>query len=290
MDKDTAYKIWENYRNKLQHEKQDEEDLIEALIFLSDNGDPLATTYLGGTYYEMKKFDLAEKYYKIAADKGVVGAMNGLGYIYYYGRVGERDYEKAYKYYKMASDLGSIQDTIKLSDMYKNGYYVEKDVDKSYELLMRAYNNTNNDEENRFWHMPEIASRLATIKLNKGEIEEGINYLYSARSILINRIAYTGAFWGDLTIMEIIEANLFKYDETIKYDDCIYNLFELLKIEGEYRFICKKEVYVVSAIKDEDGIAIKFLDNWYKSAKDFFLKAKLKDKKITIEAKFSKLG
>lgn len=290
LDKETAYKIWNNYYKKQQHEEQDDEDIMEALIFLSDNGDYDATASLGGFYYGMKRFDLAEKYYLIAASNGIVGAMSGLGYIYYYGRVGEPDYKKAFEYYKMASEMGSITDIIKLSDMYKNGYYVQKDLEKSYELLIDAYDRMKQDKDKIFWHLPEIASRLATIKINIGEYEEAIDYLYSARDVLMSRIAYTDAFWGDLTIMEIIESNLFKYDPDIKYDSCIYNLFELLKTEGKYRFICGKDIYTVISEKDDDGIGIKFENTWYKSAKDFFSKARIKNKRITIEAFNCRIG
>ncbi len=283
MNKEQATKIWDNYYNKRTHSKKDDEDLIEALLFLSDDGDIEATAYLGGMYYEMKKFDLAEKYYLIASEEGNVGAMNGLGYIYYYGRLGTPDYEKAFKYYKMSADLGHINSMIKVSDMYKNGYYVEKDLDKSYDILMNAFTEIGEDGNMIFWHYPEVASRIATIKFNKGEIEEGIHYMRQARDVLVDRMARTDSFWGDLTIMSTIESSLFKYDKDINYDACIYNLLELMKTPDKYYFChYDEEHYTVESIKEEDGtISVKYNEKWFKSIKDFFLYAMVGEEKLT---------
>jgi len=282
MKKEQAIKIRDEYYNKRTHSKKDDEDLMEALILLSDDGDSEATTWLGGMYYGMKKFDLAEKYYLKASEEGNSGAMNGLGYIYYYGRLGTPDYEKAYKYYKMSADLGDISSIIKVSDMYKNGYYVEKDLSKSYDTLMQALGKVGNDGHKIFFHYPEIASRIASIKFKKGEIEDGIEYMYQARDVLIQRIARTDSFWGDLTIMSIIEAELFQYDEDIKYNYCIYNLFELLKVPSKHKFSYYDEFYTVESFKEEDGtISVNYNDKWYKSVRDFFSYAMVGKEKLT---------
>lgn len=50
---------------------------------------------LGGYYYAKEKYDLAEKYYLLANQAGDKWTADGLGFIYYYGRVGPRDYQKA---------------------------------------------------------------------------------------------------------------------------------------------------------------------------------------------------
>ncbi|MGM9971331.1 MAG: tetratricopeptide repeat protein [Anaeroplasmataceae bacterium] len=290
MNKNIAINICEKYNSKYKHNQKEEEDFIEALKFLSDEGDIAATTCLGGRYYELKKFDLALKYYSIAASEGSVAAMSGLGYIYYYGRTAEPDYKKAFEYYKMAADLGDTKSIIKISDMYKNGYYVEKNLDKSYDLLITAYTKVKNDSNEIMECLPEIASRLGTILLNKGDVESGIKYMYKARDVLIKRITYFGSFWGDLTIMQIIEYNLFKYDVDIKYDNCIYNLFEKLKYEGIYSFTYLENKYLVEAVKEGDSVIVNFDDKWYKTIKDFFLNAKINGEKITTIASFCKLG
>lgn len=85
---------------------------------------------LGGHYYGIRRFDLALKYYEMAADFEILDAYECLGYIWYYGRTGERDYEKAFKYFQKAADGGDAIAAYKLADMYKNGYFVEKDYEK----------------------------------------------------------------------------------------------------------------------------------------------------------------
>ena len=84
-----------------------------------ETNNPEYMVELGGWYYGQKQFDLAEDYYLMAAKLNYVDAYECLGYIYYYGRVGQPDYEKAFHYYKLASDQGNIVAAYKLADMYK---------------------------------------------------------------------------------------------------------------------------------------------------------------------------
>ena len=70
----------------------------DALNYLIEKtGKPEWMMELGGYYYEEKRFDLALKYYEMAAAKNDTSAFCCLGYIWYYGRTGERDFEKAFE-------------------------------------------------------------------------------------------------------------------------------------------------------------------------------------------------
>ena len=54
----------------------------EAMEFLiSERQDPADMLYLGGYYYDMKRFDLALKYYEMAASYDYDPAYECLGYI-----------------------------------------------------------------------------------------------------------------------------------------------------------------------------------------------------------------
>lgn len=75
---------------------------------------------LGGMYYDQRRFDLALKYYEMAAECGSVSAEVGLGYIWYYGRTGETDYEKAFYYYDKASKEGDITEALYLYDVARD--------------------------------------------------------------------------------------------------------------------------------------------------------------------------
>ncbi len=274
MNKQIANEIIDEYFNKKKHTTADKEDLIEAYKFLSDEGDIEASVALGGIYYEHKKFQLAEKYYLIAAEAGSIRAMTSLGYVYYYGRVGSPDYERAFKYYKMSSDMGCIESTYKLSDMYKNGYFVKQDHEKEYELLLKAQEmlETNNDLIN---YGPDILTRRSNHEFRKGNIDKGIELLYKARHILCIRLKYNPTWWGDMTIMTRLVENLYKYDSDMKYDKSIYNLLNLTKNDGRYKFSTRGKIYEITAEKDEEITAILFDGKWYKSIQEFFTGAKI---------------
>ena len=79
----------------------------EALNYLIQEAkDPRAMMELGGYYYGLRRFDLALKYYEMAAAMDSTDAYECLGYIWYYGRTGTIDYEKAFHYFEKAMDRG----------------------------------------------------------------------------------------------------------------------------------------------------------------------------------------
>ena len=121
-------------RNFYRMDDPSEEDIFlytEAMDYLiRETADPETMLDLGGYYYEKKHFDLALKYYEMAAEYKLPYAYDCLGYIWYYGRTGRRDFEKAFHYYSLAKDAGILEAAVKVADMYKNGYYVEKDYEK----------------------------------------------------------------------------------------------------------------------------------------------------------------
>ena len=73
----------------------------EALHYLiEETGDPDCMETLGGLYYEQQQFDLARKYYEMAAEDDSTYALLGLGYIWYYDRTGEKITYSNYDEYK----------------------------------------------------------------------------------------------------------------------------------------------------------------------------------------------
>ena len=70
---------------------------------------------LGIIYYEMGKYDLAEKYYKKAAEKNDDLAMYNLGLLYQ--ETGKIDL--AEKYYKMSADHDNLGAMFQLAEFYK---------------------------------------------------------------------------------------------------------------------------------------------------------------------------
>lgn len=205
------------YRSHL--EPDEEFLLIEAYEYLIEQTKAVRwMSELGGYYYEQKEFDLACKYYEMADACGDKWAPEGLGYIWYYGRTGEVDYEKAFKYYKRASENGYVRSTIKVADMYKNGYYVDKDYNAYCNMIETAYDQLR-DETLLYQPVPEVCMRLARIRTAKSSrpdvtaeekmeaIQEAISLYEEAKAFLAERLSMN-VFFGDLNQMEWLVEDL----------------------------------------------------------------------------------
>ena len=140
MTVEEARQIARDFDENKKFTKEDEFAFIEAMNFLIEElHDPSDMMWLGGYYYELKHFDLALKYYEMAAAYDYDEAYECLGYIWYYGRTGEKDYKKAFEYFSKMMDKGHLQATYKVADMYKNGYYVQKNQKKYEEIIENLY-------------------------------------------------------------------------------------------------------------------------------------------------------
>ncbi|MEE1373001.1 MAG: hypothetical protein U0J93_06445 [Parolsenella sp.] len=75
----------------------------------------------------------------MAMNHGCYQSIINLGYIWEYGRTGERDYQEAYQCYALAAALAdSGEAAYKLGDMYSRGKFVERDMAKAYQLWSRS--------------------------------------------------------------------------------------------------------------------------------------------------------
>lgn len=184
------------YRNGSRAE--DEPLFLEACQFLLETaGDMDAADELGGHYYDEKDFRLALKYYTQAADHDVPHAWIGLGYIWYYGRLGTRDYEKAYHAFVRALEILTgksidqpdfwsadkkveldspmdydlyINAAYKLADMYHAGRCGKKDFARYSEIIFSLYVMMSDPIYDMVpdYHMPEIELRMSDICLEDG--------------------------------------------------------------------------------------------------------------------------
>ena len=178
---ESAKQVLDDYYDLVHSKYEDDIQFIHALDFLiQETNNPEYMVELGGWYYGQKQFDLAEDYYLMAAKLNYVDAYECLGYIYYYGRVGQPDYEKAFHYYKLASDQGNIVAAYKLADMYKNGYYVQKDYPKYVQIIKGLYPLLQG-ATNTFDPVPEVYSRLAKIYVEEGNEDQAIQLLLIAK-------------------------------------------------------------------------------------------------------------
>ena len=260
-----------------------EEDVFmytEALDFLiNKNKNPRDMLRLGGYYYEIKNFDLALKYYEMAASFDYLPAFECLGYIWYYGRTGTRDYKKAFECFSRLMDSGDLTATYKVADMYKNGYYVEKDQAR-YEQLIEGLYPRVRYERNLYAPLPEIFTRLARIRTSQGRETEAINLYLRAKDFLAQRISYS-PFFGNLSIMKWLIDDLY---ELIDFDRDLFDLFDLyylLKEPVRVVFYYEGGLQHVEAVREEGGCSVCFNGKWFRGRDEFFSGALIGDAKLT---------
>lgn len=277
-----AQQILDDYYDLTHTNYEDDISLIHALEFLiQETKDPEYMVELGGWYYEQRQFDLAEEYYLMAASLEYVDAYECLGYIYYYGRVGQPDYKKAFHYYKLASDKGNLVASYKLADMYKNSYYVSKDYAKYVEIIKSLYPMIQG-ATNTFDPVPEIYSRLAKIYVEEGNEDQAIQLLLIAKEFQSQRLIYS-QFFGDLTIMKYIVNDLYSL---IQFDPNYMDLFDLyyaLQKPCKVAIEILGDDHIIEA-KYEDGLFYICMDDKnYEDVDQFFLHAKVNEEPISTQ-------
>jgi len=87
---------------------------------------------IGFCHHKMHHTDEAEKYYRMAMEKGDVDAMNNLAVLY---ETEKKDIDNADKYYRMASEKGDVDAMLNLALLY----HMEKhDIDKAEKYYKMA--------------------------------------------------------------------------------------------------------------------------------------------------------
>ncbi|MBQ6662868.1 MAG: sel1 repeat family protein [Firmicutes bacterium] len=270
-----AKDIVREYRDRSAMSADEEFLYIEALEFLIEATKKTRwMVELGGYYYEEKKFDLALKYYEMADAYGDRWAPMGLGYIWYYGRTGEKDYKKAFEYYSRGAKNGYVQGYIKIADMYKNGYYVEKDFAKYAETVEEAYPQVSGSDD-CFDPISEVCTRLARIRTQQGRNEEAAELYEEARECLAERLSIN-CFFGDLTVMKSTVEDLYALRGSTEEEPDLYDLYVLLQKPVRVRFRLEDETHEVAAVPEEDGsLAICLDGKWFRTIDDFFQKGQI---------------
>lgn len=122
-------------------------DLYEIAIE-EENGNAMLA--LGSHYYTgyqgfEQNYVKAVYYYEMAAEHGMREAQENLGYCYYYGRVGEPDYEKAFHYFALGAFDGHVISLYKIGDMYLNGCYVPQNDVEAFHIYLHCLDLINDD-------------------------------------------------------------------------------------------------------------------------------------------------
>lgn len=259
---------------------EDEFVFFEAMNFLiEEEHNPADMMYLGGYYYELKEFDLALKYYEMAASYDYDEAYECLGYIWYYGRTGERDYKKAFGYFSKMMEKGNLVATYKVADMYKNGYYVDKNQKKYEEIIEGLYPKVQKCR-NVFDPVPEVYTRLAKIRKDQGKTREAVNLYLTAKDYLAQRIYYN-AFFGNLNIMKWLIDDLYEIIEFDTEEFDFYDMYYLLKSPHEISFMFDGKKQTIKTEMEGAECAICFNGKWFRTRDEFYKEGCIKDVKIT---------
>lgn len=271
-----------------------------------------AAVDLGGKYYSDQDYDLALKYYAIAAEHDIPYGYIGLGYIWYYGRLGTTDYEKAFACFSKALKLLSgysidddsfwngewkipfdsedsyinyINTVYKLADMYRNGYYVVKDNSRYIHLITHLHDmmTSLNDSGMPDYNLPEVDLRMADIMLNYEEPayaeDHALQYLSEARDIMEQRVLETG-FFGDFNIMKDIVLKMYQITEFNPEDMDLYDLYYVMKKPCTVTFLHDDRSHFISAEKQNDEIIINCDHKWFHSIDDFMIHGDIDGERI----------
>lgn len=280
MTVEEAKRIAESFDENHNPSQEEVFMFTEAMNFLiEENHDPKDMMYLGGYYYEIKRFDLALKYYEMAATFDYTPAFECLGYIWYYGRTGECDYKKAFAYFSKLMEKGDPVSTYKVADMYKNGYYVEKDQKKYEQIIEELYPKVK-DMNNVFDPVPEVFIRLAGIRTDQGKKEEAADLYLYAKDFLAQRIKHN-AFFGNLNIMKWLIDDLY---ELIDFDEEFFDFFDLyylLKSPHKISFIYEEEEQKLESVMEGEECNVCFNGKWFHSRDDFFKDGCIGNMKLT---------
>ncbi len=275
-----ANKIRRDFYKLTNPTEEDKFLYTEALDFLiSETKKPEYMVELGGMYYEERHFDLALKYYELAVEYGDLRATTNLGYIWYYGRTGEKNYEKAFYYYDKARRMGDPIAAYKVADMYKNGYCVEKDCSKYKEIIEELYPLVK-DTWNPYDPLSEVFTRLARIRSEEGNTEEALRLYDRARAMLERRIQ-DHPFFGDRNIMKWLVEDTYALRAFDPDDFSLYDLFYLLRKPAKVRFRFAERIFEVRSEEEEGGCAVFFEERWYRAADDFFAEAGIDGELLT---------
>lgn len=280
MNQNQAIKRLNELYKKSPLTEDEEFEYTEILAYLiEETKDTDYMVELGGFYYERRVFDKALKYYEMAYAYGNEWVSEGLGYIWYYGRTGEVDYEKAFHYYSKAAELGNLRSRIKVADMYKNGYFVEKDYAKYTEIIEESKHLV---ESARYLNepFPEIYTRLARIRKEQKRYEEAADLYLQAKNFLAERILYTH-FFGDRNVMKWLTEDLYTIIPFNETDFDLFDLYYLLKTPVTVTFRYESRKYTVRSTETEEGTAVEFVGRWFRTIDYFFAKAVIDGKVLT---------
>lgn len=150
---------------------------------------------------------------------------------------------------------------------------MEKNTGKYKEIIEDIYLRIK-DTQHPDDPLPEIFSRMAKIRTDEGNIEEALKLYNYARDFLAQRIKDHSTA-ENLDIMKQLTNDIYQIQELDEDDLWLYDLYYVLKGPTIIKFCFDGTDHEIMTIEDDDGIVVRFDDEWFCNVDDFFRKAKL---------------
>ena len=132
--KESSYSTMDSHSLVLYIEKEAKKSTSSNLAYLLGVYNDRNLAYLLGVYNDRNKYNSAEDWYKMAAEKGSISAKCKLAILY----LSKQKYILALKYAQAAFDDGSAEGACLLGLCYKKGIGTKKDKRKAKEILKIA--------------------------------------------------------------------------------------------------------------------------------------------------------
>ena len=117
----------------------DNNEAIRLLVPFAERNDAYAQGTLGERYYSINEYKNALKWFKNALKNGDVGSGYNLGAMYEQGKGVNADFNKAFSYYKKAASKGSLYALNRLGEIkYKGVGNTQIDTGEALKLWSRA--------------------------------------------------------------------------------------------------------------------------------------------------------
>lgn len=229
---------------------------------------------LASHYFDLELYDLAFKYYTYASEQGDTVSFAMLGDFYYYGLIGEVDYQKAFEYYSRAK--GILHAKVKIADMYRYGQYVEKDLEQYAKIIMSQMDLY----DGNFDMCPEIVLRAAELFQTRNKLRKESYQLYQiAKEGFVNRL-YRKA---DRELIDEMKRTVtgiycFHYFDEQHFD--LYDLLIFMEQLDTVSFSYQNKKYVLESVSEEGHMIVRFEDQWFRSIEEFMIKGTIDHKRI----------
>ena len=104
----------------------------------------------------------AVRWYRLAAEQGLVGAQRRLGFIYRDGQGVPQDYAEAARWFTLAAKQGNVASQGGLAGMYANGWGVPHDYVEAHMWFNLAAAQSSGDTRDRYLRGRDAVARLMT--------------------------------------------------------------------------------------------------------------------------------